>query len=680
MNVSEFLERLDKVKRAGSGWTARCPAHEDRSPSLSISNGDTGGIVLHCHAGCATEDVVAALGLEMKDLAPEDPTRGNGSGGLGDEVAVYRYTDEDGSPLFEVVRYFPKTFRQRRADGSWGIKGVRRVLYRLPDVAGAVEEGRAVLLVEGEKDADRLAGLGFTATTCPGGAGKWRREYTDQLRGARVVITPDNDDPGREHAGAVAAELHEAGAEVRVLELPDLPAKGDVSDWLDGGGTEEELRELAKAAPVWTPGAADGLPSAVCALNPPPWEPPRDRIRGFMPDAEAALLAGEGGAMKTTMLLHMLLATAGGHPVFDHSTFLPERGPVLYIGEEDPEGVVQNRLEAMAKGHDWDRARTLGNFHYIAMKGTDLDDARWRNHVRAEVERLGAVLVGIDPLYEVTGAKETNDELKPVLRFWRELVRETGATVILVHHAGKAVEGRSKTDRIRGASALNQKSRCTWYLEATEDGVAFECLKMSREAKPEPFVVSPEIESDATNATVWTSARFSYMSRREATDDTAERRVLEVLEVAGPGQLNSTELKKAARDGANLSAADISGAITRLQQKGWIRYQEGARGAHLWEIAATLPQDRGKVDSTLPHLAGQGQTDSESPPAQPFPPLGGRAEGAGGSSSEGQGRQDEPDTCLNPDCSAPVGRHGIPCSECYRDGWREGEPGGPDAG
>src|SRR5690606_471494 len=146
---------------------------------------------------------------------------------------------------------------QRVPDGRggwiWRLGDVRRVLYRLPDVVRAVREGRTVYVVEGEKDADRLASMGLCATTAPGGAGKWRDEYTEPLRGARVVVLPDNDEPGRAHAEMVARALRAVSADVRVVHLPDLPEKGDVSDWLDAGGTAEELDTLARQA-----GPADG--------------------------------------------------------------------------------------------------------------------------------------------------------------------------------------------------------------------------------------------------------------------------------------------------------------------------------------------------------------------------------------------------------------------------------------
>lgn len=165
-------------------------------------------------------------------------------------VAIYPYTDETGTLLFEVLRFEPKTFRQRAPDGKggwqWSTKGVRRVLYRLPEIINA-PDGALIYLVEGEKDADRLASHGLVATTCPGGAGKWRDEYGEALVGRRIVVMPDNDNAGRDHASAVLGALRASGIECGILVLEGLPQKGDVSDWLAAGGKAETLDQLAEA-------------------------------------------------------------------------------------------------------------------------------------------------------------------------------------------------------------------------------------------------------------------------------------------------------------------------------------------------------------------------------------------------------------------------------------------------
>lgn len=163
-------------------------------------------------------------------------------------VETYDYADEDGTLLFQSVRMEPKSFRQRRPDGSgwkWSVKGVRQVPYRLPELLA--NQGAPVFVVEGEKDADRLAKLGLLATCNAGGAGKWTSAHSELLANRRVVVLPDNDTAGRDHAEKVRASLEAVGAQVRVVALPGLPEKGDVSDWLDSGGSKEALLELLKS-------------------------------------------------------------------------------------------------------------------------------------------------------------------------------------------------------------------------------------------------------------------------------------------------------------------------------------------------------------------------------------------------------------------------------------------------
>lgn len=181
-------------------------------------------------------------------------------------VATYDYRDESGELLMQVVRMEPKTFRQRRPeptarDGwAWSVKDVRVVPYRLPELLAAPEA--VVYLVEGEKDADRLASLGLVATTNAGGAGKWTQSHSQFLRGRSVVILPDNDEPGRAHAQKVMKTLRGIAADVRTATLPGLPEKGDVSDLLEAGTTLDDLMQLLRnttaAAPVSPAGDEDG--------------------------------------------------------------------------------------------------------------------------------------------------------------------------------------------------------------------------------------------------------------------------------------------------------------------------------------------------------------------------------------------------------------------------------------
>lgn len=255
MQFKEFLSKLEGVKRdKNNQYTALCPAHDDHKPSLSVTE-KAGKILLHCFAGCNYKAILDELGLEDKDLFlnSKGPTNKN-------ILTTYNYFNAKGNLLFQVCKTSDKQFPQRRPTKSgwgWGLGDTKRVLYNLPEVKKAVKKGHWIFIVEGEKDVDNLNQLGFTATCNPMGAGKWQDSYSETLEGANVIILPDNDDEGRRHALKVARSLEEKAILVKVLELPDLPESGDVSNWINDGRTEEELKRMVKEKTVegkkWKP-------------------------------------------------------------------------------------------------------------------------------------------------------------------------------------------------------------------------------------------------------------------------------------------------------------------------------------------------------------------------------------------------------------------------------------------
>jgi hypothetical protein len=238
-------------RREGHELRFLCPAHQDHHPSARWNPDKHTWFCDACKAGGGWRDLATRLDLDLP-AAAGDP--------LAQVEATYDYCDAEGRLLFQVLRKRGKKFACRRplAGGgwTWRLAGVERVLYRLPETLAAVRAGATVFVVEGEKDADRLAALGLAATTNPGGAGKWRPAYNAALRGARVLILPDHDATGRHHAESVRASLSGIAGDVRLLELPGLVDKGDVSDWLaarerEGLSTAAiliELETLAKGA------------------------------------------------------------------------------------------------------------------------------------------------------------------------------------------------------------------------------------------------------------------------------------------------------------------------------------------------------------------------------------------------------------------------------------------------
>jgi 5S rRNA maturation endonuclease (ribonuclease M5) len=236
--VRSALEQVGSKKQGATNWT--CPAHDDHQASLSLSRGRDDRALVRCHAGCELDAILDALGLAKSDLFPERPAKA-------EIVATYDYTDEHGSLLFQVVRFEPKQFRQRRPDGrggwTWNLKGIRRVLFQLPKVLDAKAGDLPIYLVEGEKDALALQRAGVVATCNPMGAGKWRREYDATLAGATVIVVRDRDEAGAAHASQLAASLARAGCDVTVVEA----AKGkDATDHFAAGLTVADFLPVAE--------------------------------------------------------------------------------------------------------------------------------------------------------------------------------------------------------------------------------------------------------------------------------------------------------------------------------------------------------------------------------------------------------------------------------------------------
>lgn len=231
MTTEDFLDRLEGVRKQGSGYVARCPAHEDRTASLSVKEGDDGKTVVHCHAGCSYKDVIAAAGLELKDLGGQDAV-------AGEPEHVYTYEDENGVALYEVCRFPGKKFRQRQPNGDWNVKGIRRVPYRLPEVMAAAASGGSVYITEGEKDVEALRAQGKVATCNMGGAGKWDPGFAEFFRGVYAIIVTDKDEPGRKHADLVRDSL---AGKARAIAVVQARKGKDASDHLEAGFKPEEF-------------------------------------------------------------------------------------------------------------------------------------------------------------------------------------------------------------------------------------------------------------------------------------------------------------------------------------------------------------------------------------------------------------------------------------------------------
>ena len=418
-----------KATKAGNGVLVRCPAHNDEKASLSVSNAASGKILLNCYAGCNYKTILAKLELDPQQLFPASTQR-NGR----EIVATYDYTDADGKRLFQVARTPEKSFPAWHPDAKgekiWNLQGVERVPYRLPELIQGIAEERVVYIVEGEKDADNLREIGFTATTNPHGAGKWRDEYNQHFAGANVVVIPDNDPQGQQHAEDVRKALTGIAASVRILELPNLPPKGDVSDWLHSGGTAAQLKVLVLSPIQTSPSSRDDRrresPRSLgeWLKNPALLVPIAALIEWIAFLGRCSLLAAREKTGKSTLLAQAVAALTTGGMFLGHHL---DRAVVLwYCLDEMIADCVQRFLEM---GGDPD-------YLIISIERPTAAE------MKEEAEECGAQVVVVDTLTELwrgqirseKDADEVSVFLDPYIRAMRELNR----ALVFSHHTPKS--------------------------------------------------------------------------------------------------------------------------------------------------------------------------------------------------------------------------------------------------
>lgn len=393
------------------------------------------------------------------------------------EVARYRYRDEAGAYLFDVVRFQPKDFRQQAANGAWSIKGIRRVLYRLPELLAAPEA--SVLIVEGEKDADRLATLGFTATCNPGGAGKWHPDYTKALAGRRCIAIPDNDDAGRNHAQAVVQSLQAAGIAASVLALDGLPPKGDVSDWLDAGHGAEDLQKLIAALPAEP--ARKGF--ALVRASDMEDREPEFLIEDIAETSSLALGFGDPGCGKSFVLIGASCCIATGRDFHGKRVL---QGLVIYLAGEGHNG-IKRRLRAWEK-HTGQSLK--GAPLFFSKVPARLLDAAHAAQVAEAVDEIARVegaprLIVIDTLARsfAGGDENSTEDMGNFIAAIDALkARYPGCTALIVHHTG-----HSDKQRARGNFSLKGALDAEYRIEKDGDAVTLTCTKMKDAPEPPPM-------------------------------------------------------------------------------------------------------------------------------------------------------------------------------------------------
>ena len=388
------------------------------------------------------------------------------SGALIFVVERVEYQNRDGSFVISETGKRKKTFWQKRPDpdraGGWlyNVDGVPAIPYKLADLVEAAAAEHPVLIVEGERKVNLLRSWGVAATCCSGGANKWRPEHAEYLRGAAVVILPDNDDPGRAHVGAVAATLQDVAASVSVLELPGLGAKEDIRDWAAKGGTVEQLHQLIEhEAKPWVPTRDPGDGNAfgyswrwIWHGEIEPLDTRKYLVEGLLPETGTALISGQWGTYKTFVADDLAASVMTGSP-FINSPVLRKGGVLWFAAEGQNEVPIRITAAWKAKGGTgrapfaWER------------KCPRLLDANASKILAAMVKQaaekmmqdfgLPVVLVIIDTAGKAAGLRkdgQLNDDAaaKIIMKTLDDASHETGALFVGVAHFGKNVETGTK--------------------------------------------------------------------------------------------------------------------------------------------------------------------------------------------------------------------------------------------
>ena len=422
------------------GRWARC-SREEYAESLSLDESTTPATYLHHLDGdcrCGTSHS-SALPVSLTG------TKGTSSRRI---VATYDYTDEECSFLFQTVRWEPKDFSQRQPDGNdgwkWNLRGVRRVLYRLPELI-ASGSAQPVFLVEGEKDADRLWDQGLVATSNPMGAKKWLPEYSGFLKDRHAVTIQDNDSDGVAHVEKVAQSLYGQSRSIRAVKLNGLLKGGDVSDWLDAGHTTEELLELARHTPEWEPTETDGTEDGpnvsgprVVRLSDVESESVSWLWKGYIPYGKVTLIAGDPGLGKSWSTLDLAARLTVGGETPDRQHTMDQGAVVLLTAEDGIADTVRPRIDV--QGGDASLVHILEGV--FEPDGTErlpslIEDVGTLEQVVIEAN---ARLIIIDPLNAYIGRTDSHNDaqIRRALTPLSKMAERTGAAVVVVMHLNQA--------------------------------------------------------------------------------------------------------------------------------------------------------------------------------------------------------------------------------------------------
>ena len=459
MTLTEFLEHLENVQGSGSQFSAKCPAHDDRHNSLSVTEGRDRKILLHCHAGCSAEAILQAMNLTLKDLYPDHEAQGKPiSFEKGTPKAEYFYCDENDAPLLKKTRIPTadgKSFFWQYYDGkNWrkGRNGITPPLYN----QNAMESDTQIFIVEGEKDVQTMSALGFTTVSLPDGASsRWREEYGSLFQGKGGYILPGNDEAGKKHAAMLAKNLFLRAKLIKTLDLrkkwEDMPEKADISDLYERFGPESAIlavSDLAQNEPVWLPNTAEAPRYLARSAEDFGEDNTRFVWYPFIPMGDYTVLMAEGGTGKTMLCCGIAATLSRGENLpGDTVNLCSPKGNILFISAEDRGELLKKRL--IASGADLSRIRILDCTDSEGLNFTDgVED------FRQLILQANPSLVIVDPWHAFLGDRvDINrvNALRPVLQRLSNLSKEAGCGMLLVSHVNKRAQSENANNAATGS-------------------------------------------------------------------------------------------------------------------------------------------------------------------------------------------------------------------------------------
>lgn len=602
MTTDSAYERVTRRLTDVTGWRPpnekagwRCPAHDDQSPSLSVTRQDD-RVLIHCHVGCTHDAILAALDLKPADLF-DTPANGNGNGNgkRNEPDATYAYTDEHGKLLFQALRYGHgpgKTFKQRRPDGRGGwiynLQDTRRVLYRLPRILEAIRNGKPVFVVEGEKDVEAIERAGGVATCNPMGAGKWRDEYADLLAGGDIIIVPDQDGTGIKHAADVEGSLGGKARRVRVVEpaagckdaFDHLAAGHTLDDWLHAPNPRALERRLLGGL------IANGIPKPVM-------------VHRWLYAGGLHTIQSEPGVGKSWVALWLAIA-------------LMETGyAIVFLDEEGGEELVAERLAAL--GADPELVDRL--FHYFPFPQRRWDDTDTDALIEV-LERIEAPIGAgvLDSLPDFLAAADLDeDRAKDVTSFVHRILtpfRDAGAALIVLDHLSKPdTSGSKKRSRYsRGSGAKLAKAHLTVLVETVTEFDRNRSGKLrlwktkdrrgSIDLPPltdQPLILDVAVGHGAVEITEGASAAPLFDGPTHCMHD-----IYDFLQTHHGEPYSVNKLTASLKGlGKGYRRDTVGAAAARLSDEGRIKHTLGARGSDLYWVADAASADQGSMDESF---------------------------------------------------------------------------------